>query len=64
MLLRAVISTEGDLLGLSTVSTSTDAGLVRAATDAVSQWKYQPTLLNGVPVEVVTTISVNFKLAH
>ncbi len=30
--------------------------------DAVSQWKYQPTLLNGLPVEVITTVAVNFRL--
>jgi protein TonB len=30
--------------------------------DAVKQWRYQPTLLNGEPIEVITTITVNFKL--
>ena len=34
--------------------------LVQAAVDAVSRWVYQPTLLNGEPVEVITTIEVNF----
>ena len=29
---------------------------------AVQQWTYQPTLLNGEPVEVITTIDVNFTL--
>ena len=28
--------------------------------EAVKQWVYQPTLLNGEPVEVVTTVEVNF----
>jgi protein TonB len=32
-----------------------------AAIDAVRQWTYTPTLLNGVPVEVVMTVTVNFK---
>jgi protein TonB len=32
--------------------------------DAVRQWRYQPTLLNGEPVEVVTTIDVVFTLAQ
>ncbi len=36
--------------------------LVNAAREAVSQWKYRPTLLNGQPVEVVTDIVVNFTL--
>jgi protein TonB len=38
--------------------------LVRAALDAVRQWRYQPTLLNGEPVEVMTEITVNFRLAE
>ena len=38
--------------------------LVEAATPAVRQWKYQTTLLNGEPVEVVTVIDVNFTLAQ
>jgi periplasmic protein TonB len=36
--------------------------LVQAALDAVRQWKYDPTLLNGEPVEVDTTIDVVFSL--
>jgi TonB family protein len=36
--------------------------LVQSATDAVRQWVYRPTLLNGEPVEVVTQIDVNFTL--
>ena len=36
--------------------------LVPAATAAVQQWVYKPTLLNGEPVEVVTVIDVNFTL--
>lgn len=38
--------------------------LVNAAREAVSQWKYRPTLLNGQPVEVVTDITVNFTLSQ
>jgi len=34
-----------------------------AATDAVKQWVYSPTLLNGVPVPVIMTVTVNFKLS-
>jgi TonB family protein len=71
VLLRAVISTGGDLLGLSVLSQSVDGQridngsgreLADAAMDAVKQWHYQPTLLNGDPVEVVTTIAVTFRL--
>jgi len=62
VLLHAVISTQGDLLSISLMSTSVDAELAKAAMDAVQQWHYQPTLLNGAPVEVVTTIAVTFRL--
>jgi periplasmic protein TonB len=37
--------------------------LDQAATDAVKQWVYTPTLLNGVPVPVIMTVTVNFKLS-
>jgi protein TonB len=33
-----------------------------AAEDAVSQWQFTPTLLNGQPVAIVMTVTVNFKL--
>jgi periplasmic protein TonB len=36
--------------------------LVKAAEEAILQWKYKPTLLNGEPVEVITDIVVNFTL--
>jgi len=62
VLLRAVISTGGDLLGLSVINQSVDGELAAAAMDAVKQWHYNPTLLNGEPVEVATTIAVTFRL--
>jgi TonB family protein len=62
VLLRAVISTQGTLIGLSVINTAVDADLAKAAMDSVSQWRYSPTLLNGMPVEVATTISINFHL--
>jgi TonB family protein len=34
----------------------------RAALEAVEQWKFQPTLMNGVPVPVIMTVTVNFTL--
>jgi protein TonB len=36
--------------------------LVTAAMDAVKRWAYSPTLLNGVPVEVITEVTVTFTL--
>jgi TonB family protein len=36
--------------------------LDQAAVEAVRQWRYTPTLLNGMPVEVIMTVTVNFSL--
>jgi TonB family protein len=36
--------------------------LAQAATEAVEHWTYTPTLLNGVPVPVIMTVTTNFKL--
>jgi protein TonB len=38
--------------------------LVNAAKQAVEQWRYKPTLLNGQPVDVITAIVVNFTLSQ
>jgi protein TonB len=35
-----------------------------AALDAVLKWRYRPYMVNGEPAEVVTTISVDFKIAQ
>ena len=63
VLLRAVVGVDGSLLSLAVINTTADPELAQAALDAVRQWRYQPTLLNGQPVEVATTITVNFRLA-
>ncbi|MBZ5585031.1 MAG: TonB family protein, partial [Acidobacteriia bacterium] len=62
VVLRAVISIQGELLNLTPMSSEVDPELSRAALDAVRQWRYSPTLLNGQPVEVLTTIRVTFQL--
>jgi TonB family protein len=64
VVMRAVISTAGELLNLEAINADVDARLAKAALDAVRTWKYQPTLLNGQPVEVVTTITVDFQLGQ
>ena len=58
--LHALISKTGAVESLEVLSGH--PLLVRAAMDAVQQWKYKPTLLNGEPVEVDTTIDVIFSL--
>jgi protein TonB len=62
VLLEAVISKEGKLLNVRSLNTNVNPDLVAAAVDAVKQWEYQPTLLNGEPVEVITTIHIGFHL--
>ena len=62
VLLHAVIATDGSLLSIGVTNTLADPDLAAAAIDAVKQWRYQPTLLNGQPMEIITTISVNFRL--
>jgi protein TonB len=58
--LEAIISKEGRIENLAVISGH--PLLIQAAMEAVKQWRYQPTLLNGAPVEVITTIEVNFTL--
>ncbi|RPI17533.1 MAG: M56 family peptidase [Acidobacteriales bacterium] len=57
----AVIDKEGHVANLTLVSGH--PLLAQAAQEAVEQWTYQPTLLNGEQVEVFTDIDVNFTLA-
>jgi TonB family protein len=58
--LHVVISRKGSVQEMEVVSGH--PLLVQSALDAVRQWKYQPTQLNGEPVEVDTTIDVIFAL--
>ena len=58
--LRAIISRDGQIMSLEVIRGH--PLLVQAALDAVRQWRYRPTLLNGEPVEVETSITVNFRM--
>jgi len=58
--LRAVIATDGTIQSLQLVSG--DALFVQSALDAVRQWRYRPTILNGQPVEIDTFITVVYSL--
>lgn len=58
--LHAIIAKDGTVQQLEVISGH--PLLVQAALDAVRQWRYRPTLLNGEPVEVDTTIDVIFSL--
>ena len=58
--IEATISTDGSVI--NTRVTRSQPLLDQAALDAVRQWKFTPTLLNGAPVEVIMTVTVNFML--
>ena len=60
--LEAIISKDGTIQDLKVIQGH--PLLVKAALEAVQRWRYQPTLLNGEPVEVVTEIDVNYTLAE
>ena len=59
---NAIIGKDGTIQNLILVSGH--PLLVPSAKEAVSQWVYRPTLLNGEPVEVQTQIDVNFTLSN
>ncbi len=59
--MEAVIGKDGHIEDLRAVSGN--ALLVGSAMQAVKQWVYRPTYLNGQPVEVKTEIDVNFRLS-
>jgi TonB family protein len=63
VLLDAVISANGVPQEIRVISSPSD-DLTQSALDAVRQWRYSPTLLNGQPVEVVTEVTINYTLAH
>jgi protein TonB len=60
--LHAIIATDGSVRSLQFLTG--DAMFVQSAMEAVSQWRYKPTYLNGVPVEVDTHITVIYRLNH
>ncbi|MEQ1885686.1 MAG: energy transducer TonB [Bryobacteraceae bacterium] len=60
--LMGIVSTEGTIQQLQLISGN--PLLVQAAMDAVRQWVYSPTLLNGKPTEVIAPIDVIFALSQ
>ncbi len=58
--LRAIIATDGSIESLQVVAG--DAGFYQSALDAVRQWRYRPTVLNGQPVEIDTFITVIYTM--
>lgn len=62
VILEAVIDKQGNVKDVRVLRSI--PLLDEAAIDAVRQWRYTPTLLNGQPVSVIVTVTVNFTLGR
>jgi TonB family protein len=62
VMMRAIISKNGTVGHLQVIDG--DPLLRAAATEAVSRWRYRPYTLDGSPVEVATTVRVDFRLPN
>ena len=62
VILEAIISAQGSVENLRVVTGH--PLLIQSTLDAVNQWRYKRTVLNGVPVEVITRITVRYRLAQ
>jgi TonB family protein len=61
--MEAVIGRDGAVISVRVLSAQIHPELAASAVEAVRQWRFDPTLLNGEAVEVVMTVSVRFSLA-
>jgi TonB family protein len=62
--LEAIIGRDGAVHSVRVLSAQIHPDFALAAADAVRQWRFEPTLLNGKPVEVVMNVSVEFSLSE
>lgn len=60
--LEAIIATDGHVASVRVATADVHPDFAMAAIDAVRQWRYSPTLLNGRPVEVMMTVTIDFTL--
>jgi periplasmic protein TonB len=60
VLMQATIGRDGAVQDIRVISGH--PLLNEAAIEAVRQWRYRPQMLSGQPIEVVTTITVNFSM--
>jgi TonB family protein len=61
--LEVTIGVDGKVTHVRPVSNG-DPLLIKAAEDAVKQWIYKPTVVDRMPVEVLTIVSINFKVGE
>jgi protein TonB len=62
VILTVVVDEEGNVSDIKVVRGH--PLLKDAAVEAVRQWKYSPTLLNGEPIQVTATVTVNFVMGN
>jgi TonB family protein len=62
--IEAIIGRDGSVSSVRVLSAQVHPDLAISAADAVRKWRYSPTLLNGVPVEVVMTVTIRFELSE
>jgi protein TonB len=62
--LEAIIGTDGAVHSLRVLGAHVHPDFAIAASDAVRQWRFSPTLLNGEPIEVVMDVSIGFSLQN
>ncbi|HET9131914.1 MAG TPA: TonB family protein [Terriglobia bacterium] len=61
--LETTIDVDGKVTNVRPIGNA-NALLVKAAEDAVKQWVYKPTTINGMKVEVITIVSINFRVGE
>ena len=61
--IEAIIGADGSVTSVRVLTAQIHPDFAIAAVDAVRQWKFTPTLLNGAPVEVVMNVSIQFRLS-
>jgi TonB family protein len=61
--MEAIIGRDGSVISVRVLSAQVHPDFATAALDAVRQWRFDATLLNGVAVDVVMNVSVEFSLA-
>jgi protein TonB len=60
--IEARIGTDGSVVSAQVASARVHPEFAAAAIDAVRQWQFSPTLLNGTAIEVLMTVRVQFRL--
>ena len=62
--IEAVIGVDGSVTSVRVLTAPAHPDLANAALEAVRQWRFTPTLLNGQPVELAMTVRVTFDIAQ